>query len=316
MGEPDKKVACPLLVIAGPTATGKSAVAVEVALRTNGEIVSADSMMVYRGMDIGTAKPTAAERRGVPHHLIDVVDPDQDFSVATFQRLARESIREINARGRLPVLAGGTGLYIRAVLEGFRLPGGIDKELRRRLAEEASRHGVSKVHELLRAVDPEAAARIHPNNLKRVIRAIEVFYRTGTPISQAASLGEPEYDALMIGLYLDRPELYRRIEARVDAMIAAGLVDEVRGLIAGGLKRDCTAMQALGYKEIAAYLAGEVSFEEAVGLLKRNTRRFAKRQFTWFKREDRIRWLNVADFPGTEAVAEEIAAMVKEYFRR
>ncbi|MEW6447252.1 MAG: tRNA (adenosine(37)-N6)-dimethylallyltransferase MiaA [Bacillota bacterium] len=316
MGEPDKKAPCPLLVIAGPTATGKSAVAIEVALRVNGEIVSADSMMVYRGMDIGTAKPTPAERRGVPHHLIDVVDPDEDFSVAAFQKLARESIREINERGRLPVLAGGTGLYIRAVIEGFRLPGGADKELRRRLTEEGKRYGVSRLHERLRAVDPEAAARIHPNNLKRVIRAIEVYYQTGTPISLAASSAEPGYDALLIGLYLERQELYRRIEARVDAMIAAGLVDEVRRLIAGGLRRDATAMQALGYKEIAAYLAGEISFEEAVRLLKRNTRRFAKRQFTWFKRDKRIHWLNVADFPSTEALAEEIAVRVKEYFQR
>lgn len=317
MGEPpEKKAACPLLVITGPTATGKSAVAIEVALRTNGEIVSADSMMVYKGMDIGTAKPTTAERRGVPHHLIDVVDPDQDFSVAAFQRLACESIREINARGRLPILVGGTGLYIRAVLEGFRLPGGVNIELRRRLAEEARRYGVFHLHEKLRAIDPEAAARIHPNNLKRVIRAIEVYHQTGTPISRAASLAGPEFNALVIGLHLEREDLYRRIEARVEAMIAAGLVEEVRGLIAGGLKRDATAMQALGYKEIAAFLAGEVSFEEAVRLLKRNTRRFAKRQSTWFRRDERIRWLNVADFPGVEAVAEEIAAWVKEYFQR
>jgi len=315
VGAPDKKAAFPLLVITGPTATGKSAVAVEVALKIDGEIVSADSMMVYRGMDIGTAKPTPAERRGVPHHLIDVIDPDQDFSVAAYQRLARESIREISARGRLPVLAGGTGLYIRAVLEGFQLPGGRDLGLRRRLAEEARRHGVVHLHERLRAIDPEAAARIHPNNLKRVIRAIEVYHQTGTPMSRAASVAEPGYDALVIGLYLERSQLYRRIEARVDAMITGGLVDEVRGLIAGGVKRDSTAMQALGYKEIAAYLSGEVSLEEAVWLLKRNTRRFAKRQLTWFRRDERIRWLNVADFPG-EAVAGEIALMVKEYFRR
>ncbi|WP_123931162.1 tRNA (adenosine(37)-N6)-dimethylallyltransferase MiaA [Thermodesulfitimonas autotrophica] len=306
----------PLLVITGPTATGKSAVAVEVALRVGGEVISADSMMVYRGMDIGTAKPTPAERKGVPHYLIDVVDPEEDFSVAAFQALAREHIQEINARGRLPILTGGTGLYIRAVVEGFRFAGGVNRELRRRLAEEARRFGPLYLHERLQAVDPEAAARIHPHNVKRVIRALEVFYQTGKPISAAATTAAPRYDALVFGLYLEREELYRRIEARVDAMLAAGLVDEVKRLLARGVPREATAMQALGYKEIAAYLKGEVTFEEAVRLLKRNTRRFAKRQFTWFKREEGIRWLDVAAYPGPAAIAEEIAAQVKEYFGR
>lgn len=306
----------PLLVITGPTATGKSAVAVEVALRVGGEVISADSMMVYRGMDIGTAKPTPAERKGVPHHLIDVVDPEEDFSVAAFQALAREHIWEINARGRLPILTGGTGLYIRAVVEGFRFAGGVNRELRRRLAEEARRFGSLYLHERLQAVDPETAARIHPHNVKRVIRALEVFYQTGKPISAAATAVAPQYNALVFGLYLEREELYRRIEARVDAMLAAGLVDEVKRLLARGVPREATAMQALGYKEIAAYLKGEVTFEEAVRLLKRNTRRFAKRQFTWFKREEGIRWLDVAAYPGPAAIAEEIAAQVKEYFGR
>lgn len=304
----------PLLVITGPTATGKSAVAVEVALRVGGEIISADSMLVYRGMDIGTAKPTPAERKGVPHHLIDIVEPGEDFSVATFQAMARDLIAEINARGSLPILVGGTGLYIRAVLRGFRFAGGVDKELRRRLAGEARLFGPVHLHEKLRAVDPEAAARIHPHNVKRVIRALEVFYQTGKPISAAAGQENPPYDALVFGLYLDRQELYRRIEARVDAMLKAGLVEEVRHLLARGLPRETTAMQALGYKEIAAYLAGEVTLEEAVRLLKRNTRRFAKRQFTWFRREEGICWLNVADYPDLEALAAEITARVQEYF--
>uniref|UniRef100_A0A7C2EB94 tRNA dimethylallyltransferase n=1 Tax=Ammonifex degensii TaxID=42838 RepID=A0A7C2EB94_9THEO len=314
---PPKKAGCPLLAITGPTATGKTAVGIEVALRVEGEVVSADSMMVYRGMDIGTAKPTLAERKGVPHHLIDVVDPGEDFSVATFQTLARKLIREINARGRLPILVGGTGLYIKAVLDGYRFTGGVDRELRRRLAAEAGRFGPAYLHERLRAVDPETAARLHPNDLKRIIRALEVFYRTGAPISRAASAETgPEYDALVYGLFLERQELYRRIEERVDAMLEAGLVEEVRRLLKGGLKRDATAMQALGYKEIAAYLAGEVTLEEAVYLLKRNTRRFAKRQLTWFRRDGRIRWLDVARYPSPERVAEEIAGWVQEYFRR
>lgn len=311
------KAACPLLVITGPTATGKTAVGIEVARRVDGEIISADSMMVYRGMDIGTAKPTLAERKGVPHHLIDVVDPGEDFSVATFQTLAEALIREISGRGRLPILVGGTGLYIRAVLEGYRFTGGVDRELRRRLAAEARRFGPAYLHERLRGVDPETAARLHPNDLKRIIRALEVFYGTGTPVSRGASAGGgPGYDALVFGLFLERRELYRRIEERVDAMLAAGLVEEVRRLLEGGLRRDATAMQALGYKELAAYLAGEVSLEEAVCLLKRNTRRFAKRQLTWFRREERIRWLDVAKYPSPQAVAKEIAGYVQDYFRR
>uniref|UniRef100_A0A7C2EI20 tRNA dimethylallyltransferase n=1 Tax=Ammonifex degensii TaxID=42838 RepID=A0A7C2EI20_9THEO len=303
----------PLLVITGPTATGKSAVAVEVALRVGGEVISADSMMVYRGMDIGTAKPTLAERKGVPHHLIDVVDPEENFSVATFQALAREHIREINGRGHLPILAGGTGLYIRAVVKGFSFAGGVNQELRRRLMEEARRLGALHLHERLRTVNPEAAARIHPHNVKRVVRALEVAYQTGKPILTQAT---PEYDTLTFGLYLEREELYRRIEERVDAMLAAGLVEEVRRLLDRGVPSEATAMQALGYKEIAAYLRGKVTFEEAVRLIKRNTRRFAKRQFTWFKREEEIRWLDVTAYPGPAAIAEEIAARVKEYFGR
>ncbi|RJX17007.1 MAG: tRNA (adenosine(37)-N6)-dimethylallyltransferase MiaA [Ammonifex sp.] len=305
----------PLLVITGPTATGKSAVAVETALRVNGEIISADSMMVYRGMDVGTAKPTLAERKGVPHHLIDVVDPQESFSVAAFQALAREQIREINARGRLPVLVGGTGLYIRAVLEGYRFTGGVDRELRHRLAEEARRHGPGYLHDRLRSVDPAAAQSLHANDLKRVIRALEVYYETGGDASEEARTEPvPAYDALVFGLRIERQELYRRIEARVDNMLSEGLVDEVTKLLKGGLRRDVTAMQALGYKEIAAYVTGEMSLEEAVSVLKRNTRRFAKRQFTWFRRDARIRWLDVAGYRSQEGLVEEIVAGVKEYF--
>lgn len=307
----------PLLVITGPTATGKSAVAVEVALKVNAEIISADSMMVYRGMDIGTAKPTLSERKGVPHHLVDVVDPDEDFSVATFQTLAVELIRAINARGRLPVLVGGTGLYIRAVLDGYRFSGGVDKDLRHRLMMEARRFGPAYLHSRLSAVDPETAERLHPNDSKRIIRALEIFYQAGSPASKTVSLAaDPQYNSLIYGLLLERQELYRRIEARVEAMLAAGLVEEVGGLLKGGLRRGAISMQALGYKEIAAYLAGEISLDEAVYLLKRDTRRFAKRQLTWFRRDERICWLDVSKYSGPESLAEEIATGVKEYFRR
>ncbi|MEW6183319.1 MAG: tRNA (adenosine(37)-N6)-dimethylallyltransferase MiaA [Bacillota bacterium] len=307
----------PLLVITGPTATGKTAVAVEVALRVNAEIISADSMMVYRGMDIGTAKPTGDERKGVPHHLIDVVDPGEDFSVAAFQALTVGLIRAINARGRLPILTGGTGLYIRAVLDGYRFAGGVDKDLRHRLMEEARRFGPVSLHDRLRAVDPETAERLHPNDSKRIIRALEIFNQAGAPVSKAVSVpAGPQYNSMVYGLLMERQELYRRIEARVEAMLAAGLVEEVRGLLKGGLKRCAVSMQALGYKEIAAYVAGETSLDEAVYLLKRNTRRFAKRQLTWFRRDERICWLGVSKFSGAETLAEEIAAGVKEYLRR
>jgi tRNA dimethylallyltransferase len=305
----------PLLVITGPTATGKSAVAVGVALRVDGEIISADSMMVYRGMDVGTAKPTLAERKGVPHHLIDVVDPRENYSVATFQAAAREHVREINARGRLPILAGGTGLYVRAVLEAYRFTGGVDRELRRRLAEEAGCYGPGHLHAHLRSVDPAAAQRLHANDLKRIIRALEVYYGTGGGTSGAVPADtEPAYNALVFGLQLERQELYRRIEARVDSMLGAGLVDEVERLLKGGLQRNATAMQALGYKEIAAYVNGELSLEEAVRVLKRNTRRFAKRQYTWFRHDGRIRWLDVAGYRCQEELVEEIVESVKEYF--
>ncbi|KUK40952.1 MAG: tRNA dimethylallyltransferase [Clostridia bacterium 62_21] len=303
----------PLVVICGPTATGKTEVGILVAGELNGEVVSADSMMVYRGMDIGTAKPTLVERRGVPHHLIDVVEPHAAFSVALYQELAEKCIADIHARGRLPLLVGGTGLYIRSVIDRYRFVAAPDPDLRRRLVDEARLAGPDALHARLAAVDPAAAARIHPHNVRRVIRALEVYHQTGQPIT---SFQEPQRDASpkyrlwMFGLTMPREELYRRIEERVDRMLAAGLVDEVRRLLEGGYHRRFTAMQALGYKEIAAYLEGESTFEEAVRLLKRNTRRFAKRQLTWFRRDPRIRWLDVQALGGPPGAAKEIVASV------
>lgn len=288
-----------LLAIVGPTGVGKSDFGVELALRYDGEVISADSMQVYRGMDIGTAKLSREEMRGVPHHLIDLVDPDQEFSVAEYHKYATEAVDAVLAKGRLPVLVGGTGLYVRTLVEDMLFPDpGADWELRKKLEAEAAQHGNAYLHGRLAQVDPEAAAKLHPNDLRRVIRALEVYTRTGAPISvlQAASRNKPaKYDLLIIGLTCDRQELYRRIDLRVDRMIAAGLVDEVRALLER-YPPGLTAMQALGYKEIAGYLDGRYSLDDAIELLKRETRRYAKRQYTWFRRDKRVIWVDLGSF--------------------
>lgn len=304
----------PLLVILGPTAVGKTEVAIETALRFDGEIISGDSMQVYRRMDIGTAKPTMEERRGVPHHLIDILEPDQTFSVADFQARVEALIPEIAARGKLPILAGGTGLYLRAVTTEYTFSEiETDWGLRHRLAAEADRLGEEPLHRRLAEVDPIAAARIHPNDRRRVIRALEVFYQTGQPISslQTAEAGKSKWDLLQIGLTMDRESLYRRIEQRVDRMVEDGLVEEVRNLLGSGYSRDLFSMQSLGYREIAAYLEGEVPLEEAIALVKRNTRRFAKRQMTWFRRDKGIFWLELGEHMDKSRAVEEIAKMVE-----
>ncbi|MCL6612640.1 MAG: tRNA (adenosine(37)-N6)-dimethylallyltransferase MiaA [Peptococcaceae bacterium] len=310
----DLHVLPPLVVITGPTATGKSEVGVMVAERAGGEVVSADSMLIYRGMDIGTAKPTRAEMRGIPHHMIDIVEPEQDYSVALFQEQARAVINEIHERRKLPVLVGGTGLYIRAVVDDYDFGGaGGDKSLREKFLKEAMEYGPEYLHRRLAEVDPAAASRLHPQNLRRVIRALEVYHLTGRPISSYHRIHQsgPLYNLFMFGLIMKRDRLYRRIEQRVDRMIEAGLVDEVRRLLRRGLTLEHNSMRGLGYKEIAAYLQGMLSLEEAVDVLKRNTRRFAKRQLTWFRRDTRIKWYDLDDYGGPEAVVEEIAGRLE-----
>lgn len=308
----------PLLVIAGPTATGKSEVAVHVAESVGGEIVSADSMLVYRQMDIGTAKPTREVMRGVPHHLINIVEPDQDYSVAIYQKQAREVIADIQARGRLPVLTGGTGLYIRSVIDHYDFTGACrDESLRVKLLNEAQNNGFESLHLRLGEVDKQSAIKLHPRDVRRVIRALEVYYLTGKPLSsywKMEKCAEPLYNLVFIGLTMAREELYRRIEQRVEAMIGAGLVDEVRRLLNAGYSPGLTSMQGLGYKEIIAHLAGELSLPEAVELLKRNTRRFAKRQLTWFRRDGRIKWLAVDPPMGLQAAAQEIIGNIEGVF--
>lgn len=300
----------PLVVIAGPTATGKTKIAVEVARALNGEVVSADSMLLYRYMNIGTAKPTLPAMKGIPHHLIDIINPDEDFTVAAYQQLAREAIKNIYLRGKIPLLVGGTGFYIDAVLYSYDFSGAqADEELRKYLYQMAEQQGNEAVHKLLQTYDPETAARIHVNNLKRVIRALEIYKQTGTTgalFRNAKQQINRNYEALFVVLYYERETLYRRIEARVDQMIDQDLVAEVRGLLDAGYQRDMVAMQGLGYKEVVGFLFNEYSLAEAVQLLKRNTRRFAKRQLTWFRRYSSIKWIDMEKYDTISNVTEEI----------
>lgn len=285
----------PLVVILGPTATGKTEVGIQVAMRLGGEVISADSMQVYKYMDIGTAKPTMAERQGIPHHLIDIVTPDQDFSAALFQEYARRHINNIIARGRVPILVGGTGLYIRVVIDPYSFnSAGVDKEYRMRMQSYARQYGRDWLHRQLAAADPQTAARLHPNDVKRVIRALEVIKLTGqTLFHTPGGRRESPYNLIIFGLNRPREQLYSLVENRVDRMIGQGLVNEVSQLLQWGYGRQLKSMQSLGYKEVAAYLAGELNLGEAITLIKRNTRRFAKRQLTWFRHEQRVNWLEL-----------------------
>ncbi len=304
----------PLIAIVGPTAVGKTEFAIALAEAVGGEVVSADSRQVYRYMDIGTAKPTPAQRARVPHHLLDIVDPDQPLTLAQYQRLAYETIADIHRRGRVPLLVGGTGLYVRAVLEGLRIPEvPPNPELRARLEEEAAREGAQALHARLQALDPTAAARIDPRNVRRVIRALEVCLIAGRPISELQRAEPPPYRILRLGLTRPRPELYARIDARVDAMIEAGLVEEVRSLLARGYQPDLPAMTGLGYRQICQYLAGELTLEEAVREIKRKTRRFVHHQRSWFRLDDpRIRWYDLSRTPTEVVIAEVVRWLATE----
>lgn len=287
----------PLLVIAGPTASGKSALAIYLAEVFNGEVISADSMQVYEGMDIGTARPSTEELAKVPHHMISIIRPGEPFSVGGYVRLVRPLIANLHKHGKLPILAGGTGLYIRAVVDGLCEAPEADKEIRRKLLKEEEYQGNGYLYKRLCEVDPVSAGRIEPNDIVRIMRALEVYEISGMPISEIQSAHgflEGQYDYLMIGLTMDRKELYKRIEVRVESMIEKGLEAEVRGLIDKGYE-SFLLMNGLGYKQIAGYIKGWYSLDEAVNLLKRDTRRYAKRQLTWFRRDNRIRWYEVKD---------------------
>ena len=284
-----------ILVICGPTASGKSDLALQLAHALDGEIINADSMQVYRGMDIGTAKPTAEQQDGIPHHLIDIVRPDQPFSAADFAESADAVIRDIRSRGKRTIVVGGTGLYIRALLKGLvDSPGDAGGEIRRELRAEAQERGNQAMREELLRVDPELAERIHPNNMVRIIRALEVFRLTGIPLSryqQEHGFSGQRYHSLQIGIRVERPLLYSRIDQRVNQMLEQGLLQEVQQLLNAGYGSETKAMRAIGYKEITAYLAGECTLDEAIRLIKRDTRHYAKRQLTWFNADNDILWL-------------------------
>ena len=287
-----------MLAIVGPTASGKTAVSIEVAKRLGGEIVSCDSMQIYRRMDIGTAKPTKEEMCGIPHHLIDAVEPDAPFSCAEYVSLAGEAVKDIAARQKCPILCGGTGLYLDRFLCGEMEETHANEDLRASLFAFAEREGVAALHERLRAVDPESADAIHPNNVKRVVRALEIFEQTGIPKSEfdrRSQAVESPYDAVVIGLHYPRREvLYERINRRVDMMLADGLLEETRRLLDEGVfARNQTAAQAIGYKELLGYFDGNEPLAEAAENLKTATRRYAKRQLTWFSAKPYVKWVEM-----------------------
>ncbi|PZE21854.1 tRNA (adenosine(37)-N6)-dimethylallyltransferase MiaA [Paenibacillus xerothermodurans] len=304
-----------LLVLVGPTAVGKTRLSLELAEEYDAEIISGDSMQVYRGMDIGTAKANLQERERVPHHLIDIHDPDYPFSVAEFQERARECILDVHARGKLPFLVGGTGLYVESVCYGFEFSEvGSDEGFRAEQLRYAEQFGPDALLEKLRKIDPETAERLHANDQRRVIRALEIFHLTGKSLSERLKVQKKQspYELCIIGLTMDRALLYKRIEERIDQMIGEGLVEEVEGLLQKGYGKDYISMQGLGYKEIIYYLEGLLSWDAAVQLLKRDTRRFAKRQLSWFRHMKEIQWVDVSELGNFSAHLKEVHAIIAD----
>ncbi|HZG78701.1 MAG TPA: tRNA (adenosine(37)-N6)-dimethylallyltransferase MiaA [Paenibacillus sp.] len=307
----------PLLVLVGPTAVGKTAFSLDLAKRYPIDIISGDSVQVYRGMDIGSAKATPEERAAAPHYMIDLLDPDEPFTVADFKERVQSQIEESASRGRLPAIVGGTGLYIESVVYDYRFSEAVaDEEARARWNDVADAQGTEALHTLLRERDPVSAARIHPNDRKRLVRALEVFDATGRPMSEQTQKREKTspYDLCMIGLTMEREKLYERIERRVDAMLEEGLEAEVRSLLDRGYARSLPSMQAIGYKEMAAYLEGEISYDHAVYLLKRNTRHFAKRQLSWFRMMPQIHWVDVTDTANFITQSDAISDIIATTF--
>lgn len=303
----------PMIVIVGPTASGKTRLSVDVAKNHNGQVVSADSMQIYKGMAIATAKPTEQEMQGIKHYLVDCVQPSSSFSVADYVTLARDAVSQIAAEGKLPVVVGGTGLYIQALVDNVRFDDTCsDTELREQLYKTAAEQGNLYLWEKLREADPKTAAKLHPNNLSRVVRALEVYHKTGVPISEHqynSRLEESPYEPLMIGLnFSDRNELYRRIDRRVDSMISDGLVEEARQFYESG--GAATAAQAIGYKELIPFFKGEAPLEECVLRIKTETRHYAKRQLTWFRRDARINWFYLDEFVSYQIFYEKIEKLI------
>ncbi|MBP8975445.1 MAG: tRNA (adenosine(37)-N6)-dimethylallyltransferase MiaA [Bacteroidetes bacterium] len=303
-----------LLAIVGPTASGKSHLGILVARRLNGEIISADSRQVYKYLSIGTAKPSEEERCGIPHHFMDICEPTQEYSAGQFGIEARQTIDELFARNSQPILVGGSGLYIKAIIDGLFESEERSEEIRRQLEEEYRQHGVQWLYEKLQQVDPKTANTIDRNNIRRLIRALEIYYVTGKPKSLHVEVQQsaPPFSTLQIGLEWNRVELYNRIEQRVDEMLTKGLVDEVKMLQEKGCSPKLNALNTVGYKEAFEFLDGKISYDTMVALIKRNTRRFAKRQLTWFRADKRIRWFPVQKDTDWDQLADEICQFFLE----
>ena len=304
-----------IICIAGPTASGKTALAVELAKELNGEVVSCDSMQVYRRMDIGTAKPSIDEMQGIVHHMIDVAEPDEDFSVSRYCAMAAPIVEDIVSRGKTAIIAGGTGLYMDSLIQGNDFAPFPSTGVREKLEQEAAEKGIQTLFDRLSAIDPEAAGRLHLSDKKRIIRALEVYLETGETITehnQKTQLLPPRFTPLWLGLdFENRADLYERIDRRVGLMLEMGLIDEIQGLLAAGIPEKCTALQAIGYKEFVAALNGECTVEEAADLVRQSSRRYAKRQLTWFRRNKAIHWL--VRKPGQSG--EEILASARQIFQ-
>jgi len=295
-----------LAALVGPTAVGKTELAIPLAQRLNAEILSCDSMQIYRGMDIGTAKASREEQNMVPHHLIDIVDVDHNFTVAEYQNKAQQLIEEINQRGKIPMLVGGTGLYYQAVVDNYSFyPMATRQDIRQRLQLESAERGLEQLFAHLTKIDPDYAQRISPQDEKRIIRALEVYELTGIPFSKQQNRQRNTYNLAAVGLYLKREILYQRINERVDKMLTQGLIDEVSEFRERGYGLHNNAMQALGYKQVLYYLDGLMSYQEMVEAIKKETRRFAKRQYTWFKRDQRVKWFDITQ-DSQEVLVEKI----------
>ena len=307
----------PLIVLTGPTAVGKTSLSISLAKAVNGEIISADSMQVYKGMDIGSAKIRKEEMQGVTHYLVDILEPEEEFHIVKFQELAKAALEEIYAKGKIPILVGGTGFYIQAVTRDIDFTQAEQEtSYREELEQFAKEKGAEYLHEKLREVDSKSAENIHANNVKRVIRALEFYHQNGTPISEHNEEQKQQtspYNLVYFVLTAPREILYERIDRRVDQMMEEGLLEEVKSLRARGCHRGMVSMQGLGYKEILAYLEGEYPLEEAVRILKRDTRHFAKRQLTWFRREQDVIWVDKEQFHWNEAeILEYMMSVLKE----
>ncbi len=307
-----------LIILTGPTAVGKTKLSIELAKAVNGQMISADSMQVYRHMDIGTAKIRPEEMQGIPHYLIDVLDPWEAFDVVRFQAMAKEALEEIYAAGAIPIVVGGTGFYIQALLYDIDFDeNDSETDYRAELQTFADQHGAEALHDRLRQVDEKSALMIHPNNVKRVIRALEFYHQTGTRISEhneTQRQKESPYRFIYFVLDDERERIYQRIDQRIDQMLEQGLVAEVKQLRDMGCTRDMVSMQGLGYKEILAYLDGECTLEEAVYILKRDTRHFAKRQLTWFRREQEVRWIERQEYPDETAMLQAMLSQLPAEF--